>query len=481
MLDLPTTLIILVINASLQGAVWLFVWISQRHLFELKFVATGYIAFAIGLLLVVLRGSEPPPWHIVLDNTVINLGLALVADGLARFLNQKPLPALSIGIVLFSVAFWSLALALDPTDVAIRIHATTAITVICVAIMIWTLVWDRSQPRLLRWITIIFLSVHAAASVARSIAIGSHASLSEMPAANTNAQALYFFEINVFITAYFLCQLLMVGIRLSADLRLKNEALSHEVNERRKLQEQLATALVTEKRTREEQRQLLRMVTHEFRTPLAVVDRAAEMIAVVLPEPPDAVARRLDSIRKAVHRLVKLIDRFLDAERLEQEAMQPEEIDLLAFTSRIARHFDMMGSGHRLTFSITDDLPRYFGDEDMLATVVINLIENALKYSPEDAPVTVSIRTAGDEITIGVKDQGIGIPEAERRSVGRRFFRASNTQAATGTGLGLYNARKLLEYHQGELRLDAAPGGGTIALIRLPLRIHSPILQEVVA
>jgi hypothetical protein len=322
MLDLKTTLIILLINATLQGAVWVFVWISQRHLFELKFIAAAYIAFAAGLLLVVLRGPEPAPWHIVLDNTIINLALALVADGLARFLSRKPLPALGIGVVIFSVLFWSLALALDPANVAIRTHGATGVTILCIAVMIWTLASDRSQPRLLRWITIFFLSCHAAASVARSVAIHVQETFREMPAATTNAQAIYFFEINVFITAYFLCQLLMV---------------------------------------------------------------------------------------------------------------------------------------------------------------VINLVENALKYSPEDTPVTVSIVVAGGDIVIGVRDRGIGIPEAERRSVGRRFFRASNTRAATGTGLGLYNARKLLEYHQGELSLEVPPDGGTLALIRLPLHIHSTAPQDPVA
>lgn len=182
-----------------------------------------------------------------------------------------------------------------------------------------------------------------------------------------------------------------------------------------------------------------------------------------------------------MRRLVQLIDRFLDSERLDQEAMQPEQIDLAEFTGSIARHFDMTGSGHRLTFNMADDLPRYFGDQDMLATVVINLVENALKYSPEDTPVTVSIVVAGGDIVIGVRDRGIGIPEAERRSVGRRFFRASNTRAATGTGLGLYNARKLLEYHQGELSLEVPPDGGTLALIRLPLHIHSIAPQDPVA
>lgn len=478
MLDLKTTLIILVINASLQGVVWLFVWISQRHLFELKFVAAGYIAFAIGLVLVIFRGSAPPPWHIVLDNTIINLGLALVADGLARFLNQKRFPALAIGVVIFSIAFWSLALLLDPANVAIRIHATTFITVLVMLIMIWTLMQDRSQPRALRWITIIFLISHAMASIARSIAIGNQPALMEMPAANTNAQALYFFEINVFITAYFLCQLLMVGIRLSSDLRQKNEALSYEVNERRKLQEQLSASLQTEKALREEQHQLLRMVSHEFRTPLAIVDRAAEMIEVVLDKPPAMVDKRLSSIREAVQRLLLLIDRFLDSERRQADLVQPSRLAIADLFARVQRHFDSMEAGRRLTFTAGPNLPFYWGDAEMLATALTILIDNALKYSPDESPVEVVARADDDAITLSVSDSGIGIPADELSQIGRRFFRASNTKPATGTGLGLHSARQLVGYHHGVLSLRNGRKGGTVATMRLPLPGLAPAAQN---
>ncbi|HEX6956520.1 MAG TPA: ATP-binding protein [Ferrovibrio sp.] len=469
MLDLKTILIILVVNASLQGIVWLFVWVSQRHLYELTLIASAYIVFAIGLVLIIMRGPAPPAWHIVLDNTLVNTGLILAADGLARFLNQRRFPLVNIGVVAFSVAFWSLALALDPTNVAIRTHATALVTITAVAIMIRTLAFDRTQPRFLRWTTIAFLVEHAAATISRAWLTAQDQTSLEMPAADNTTQALYFFEINVFVTIYFLCLLLMVGLRLSSDLRQKNEALSNEVAERRKLQEQLSASLAAEKALRSEQHQLLRMVSHEFRTPLAIVDRAAEMIDVVLDKPPETVSKRLTSIREAVQRLLLLIDRFLDSERRQAELVQPKRIAIASLFARVQRHFASMDAGHQLTFAADRTLPFYWGDPEMLATVLIILIDNAIKYSPDASPIEIAARSDDGAITISVTDHGIGIPADELDSVGRRFFRASNTKPATGTGLGLHSARQLLGYHRGMLNVHNGPDGGTVASVRLPL------------
>lgn len=470
MLDLKTVLIILVVNAGLQGIVWLFVWVSQRHLYELTVIAAAYIVFAIGLTLIILRGPTPPAWHIVLDNTAVNTGLILVADGLARFLNQRHFPAVNIGVIVFSVVFWSLALAFDPTNIAIRIHASTLVTVVSVAIMFRTLAYDRTQPRLLRWATIAFLLEHAAATIGRSIAAARAPHTLEMPLANTEGQALYFFEINVFATIFFLCLLLMVGIRLSSDLRQRHEELAREVRQRRKLQEQLSASLAAEKALRAEQHQLLRMVSHEFRTPLAIVDRAAEMIDVVLEKPPETVSKRLTSIREAVQRLLLLIDRFLDAERRQAaDLVQPNRIAIADLFTRVQHHFESMDSGRRLNFTADPDLPFYWGDPEMLATVLIILIDNAIKYSPEESPIEIAARSADGALILTVTDFGIGIPAAEIGSVGRRFFRASNTKPATGTGLGLHSARQLLGYHGGVLNLSNGRDGGTVASMRLPL------------
>lgn len=482
MLDLPTILLLLTVTLTLQGLVWLIVWLTQRHLFELRFLAAGFMGLAAGML---VQGARdylplPPAVSIILLNYLIHAGAALVAYGLARFLDQKGSPLLIIGCVVFTVIFWPAALAIAPENVAIRIIASNSITTVLILYMISTLVRDRNQPRALRWTTIGFLVSDAIALTLRTAVAITYMD-DQVGLTQSAFQAWYFFSLNIFMTWLFLSLLLMVGVRLSSDLRQRNEELSREVTQRRALQDQLSTSLATEKALHEEQKQLLRMVTHEFRTPLAIVDRAAEMIGVVLERPPETVGRRLSAIREAVGRLVQLIDRFLDSERRNLNVLQPERIDIQTLLNGVRRHFEGMDAANRLVFHIAGDLPFYRGDAEMLSTVLINLIDNAVKYAPGDSPIEITARVEGTAIVIAVTDHGIGIPTAELPSIGQRFFRASNTTAATGTGLGLYNTRRLLDYHNGILSLRAGRGGGTVATIRLPLPGVVPEVRTEVA
>lgn len=140
----------------------------------------------------------------------------------------------------------------------------------------------------------------------------------------------------------------------------------------------------------------------------------------------------------------------------------------------------MTSRGNRLHFLIEDETVSFYADPDMLATVIINLIDNALKYSPDDQPIRIAAREEYGSIMIEVCDRGIGIPHAELGKIGRRFFRASNVKATTGTGLGLYSARKLLAYHDGKLRLLSNAEGGMTAIVTMPSsnETPSPLLSE---
>lgn len=470
MLHLTTTVLILTVTVMLQGVVWFLVWLTQRHLFELRFIAAGFLTFAIGLLTLAFRSALtlPPAIIIIGQNYLIHIGMVLIAHGVARFLGQRGNPILMSACAVFTLIFWPVALLVDPHNVGIRILASNGLGLVMLISLIRTLLLDSSQPRALRWPLIaVFLSDLVALGVRSAIAI-QHMDNPEALAGDA-LQAWYFFFFNIFITALFFMLLLMVGVRLSYGLRQKNDDLSREVAQRRELQEQLSASLATEKALHEEQKQLLRMVTHEFRTPLAIVDRAAEMIDVVLERPPETVSRRLGNIREAVQRLVQLIDRFLVAERRDFNILQAERIDIAGLLQRVQKHFAGMEIGARLQFSWQPALPFYWGDPEMLSTVLINLIDNALKYAPGDSKVDITARSEGNVIVIAVSDQGIGIPESEMALIGRRFFRASNTTPATGTGLGLYNTRRLLDYHNGLLSLRAGRNGGTVATVRLPL------------
>ncbi len=483
MLDLRTILLVVVFIAAMQSVVWLFVWLTWRRLYELKLIAAASVCFMVGVLFFVLRGPAPEAWQIVAANSIVKLGLLLMADGLARFLGQPRYPWLGALLLVSQVAFWSGAMAWAPETLWLRVNASTLFTLAVMGFMCLTLARDRSQPRLLRWVTVAVLGVHMGANVALSLletlnpaapaaaALGAEAGAPVLGARN----AWFFFESLLFLIAFFACLLFMVSARLSADLRARNRALAAEVAERRRLEDELSASLATERRLREEQRQFMRMVGHEFRTPLATIQLEGEMIGMNPDEPEATTARRLAGIAGSVRRMAGLIDRFLAAEREDGESLRAEPLEVAALLAEVERHFAALGHGDRLRFAPAAGAGRYRGDSGMLQTVLINLIDNALKYSPADRPVDVIAGLGDGALEFQVVDRGIGIPEGERAAVGRRFFRASNAAGETGTGTGLYNSQRLLDYHGGTLRLGPGEAGGTVVLVRLPLPGPPPI------
>jgi two-component system, OmpR family, sensor kinase len=469
MLDLKTLILLEFCNTSLQTVVWLLVWLTWRRLYELKFIVAGFAMISLGLLLLILRGPEPSDLRIVLDNAVIKLGLVLLADGLACFLGQPRILGLGLALVGFQVISWSVAVYVVPESLATRIHLSTLVTVAIMTMMCRTLVTDRTQPRALRWITIALLVEYMGASIFQSALAELYPASVESAKVLSDVNSWYIFQGALFLLAFFACLLFMVSARLSADLRDRNTALAREVAVRQRLEGELSDSLATEKALRLEQHHLMRMVGHEFRTPLSIIRYATEMLGMLLDKPTDAVAKRLAGIDEASGRMTVLIDRFLTAERQEDGVTEVTRIDFEALLDEVLRHFDHAGRSDRLVFSVARPLPNYWGDTDMLLSVLINLVDNALKYSPEGQDVEATIEAEPEALRISVADRGIGVPVAELAQVGQRFFRASNTQAATGTGLGIYTCRRLLGYHRGTLQIGPRTPCGTIATVRLPL------------
>ncbi|MHA7774943.1 sensor histidine kinase [Roseibium sp. M-1] len=468
MIDLKTMLLLEFATTAFMAVAWMLVWIIWRQIFELKVIAAGFIAVAAGLFLYLQRGPDPSLVRIVTDNMVIKFGLVLWADGLARFLGQRSL--LRIGLVCLAAQFlsWTWAVFSFPSDLAFRIHASTAFTVVMMSLMIRTLVIDRSQPRFLRWITIALLAEYVGASLLQSALVYLHPATVANSRVLSDINAWYFFQGHMFIVGFFICLVFMVGMRLSMDLRDRNGALAREVSLRRRLEGELSASLEGEKTARQEQRQLMRMVSHEFRTPLAAIRYASDMLSVMLENPSEAIAKRLRGIDQAVSRMTMLIDRFLAGERQLEGVLNLERIDLPELVKDVQRHFDHAGLRDRLHYSSIAHLPDFRADLEMLRTVVLNLIDNALKYSAGDSVVDVSVHVRDDLLVIEVSDRGIGVPQEELDRIGDRFYRASNTSGTGGSGLGLHTCRQLVRYHLGHMELRQRDGGGTIASVYLP-------------
>lgn len=468
MLDLKTLLVLEFCITALLAIAWILIWMAWRHLYQLKFLAAGFTAIALGLLLLLERGPDPALWRIVTDNLVLKIGLVLLADGVARFLGRPSFIKIGIVFLALHILFWTLAVVYVPADLALRIHLSTAFTVVMMGLLARSVYLSHTQSRFLRWITIGLLAEYAGASLLQSLFVYWVPATVENGPILSNVNAWYFFQGTLFITALFICLLCMVSMRLFADLQDRNTALANEVAERRRLEVELSASLDAERAAREEQNLLMHMVSHEFRTPLAAIRYARDMIEAVLERPPQTVAKRLVGIDQSIERMTMLIDRFLAGQKQEEGILESEELDIAKLMESVTQPFILTGQEGQLRLSNVEQVRGYWGDPEMLGTVLINLIDNALKYSFDDSPVEIAVFERKNILVFQVSDRGIGVPEADRGHLGRRYFRASNARGRTGTGLGLHACRKLLGYHNGTLSLSPRPGGGTVAIARLP-------------
>ncbi len=222
------------------------------------------------------------------------------------------------------------------------------------------------------------------------------------------------------------------------------------------------------------------IAAHELRNPLAVLKGYAQMLLMQPkrgkgPELNDWQVEALQSIDRSTTRLVELTEDLLDVTRLQGGGLElhPEPTDLVALTQRMVKRLQMTTAQH--TISIVTALPYVVAhvDPGRIEQVLSNLIGNAIKYSPQGGSIEISLSEEVDvqEVRLSIRDAGIGIPVKEQAHIFRRFARASNSSnyGITGTGLGLYLCRELVERHDGRIWFESSEGHGSTFFIVLPL------------
>lgn len=216
-------------------------------------------------------------------------------------------------------------------------------------------------------------------------------------------------------------------------------------------------------------------VSHELRTPLTSIRMFVDTL--LLERTRDEAERReaLTIIGAESERLTRLVERILDFARMEAgrrayrfEPQSPRE--LVAAALDACRPL-IEGQGFAVRQDIPADLPEIPADRDAIIEVLINLITNAIKYSPENRRVEVAARREGDAVLVSVRDFGIGIPGAEHGRIFEKFYRVDHpvTAAVGGSGLGLSLVRYIVSAHGGRITVESAPGQGSTFTVRLPL------------
>jgi signal transduction histidine kinase len=216
-------------------------------------------------------------------------------------------------------------------------------------------------------------------------------------------------------------------------------------------------------------------VSHELKTPLALIRLFAETLELRRVPSKEKAQQYYRVINKESQRLTQLINNILDFSRIE--AGRKEYRFVSTDVAEVVRdvvesyRFPIEQQGFELEVTIADDLPEIVVDPQALSQALLNLANNAIKYSGDKKYLGLDVRRDGDRIVISVTDHGVGIPKAEQRKIFEKFYRVENTLIHTtkGSGLGLALVQHIMEAHGGSVELESEPGQGSTFRLLLPL------------
>lgn len=214
------------------------------------------------------------------------------------------------------------------------------------------------------------------------------------------------------------------------------------------------------------------ITSHELRTPLAAVRGFVNTLRRRMNAlTPEETEEFLGIIDQQTDRLIRLVEDLLVVSRIEagKLAFEPKLIEPATLLTEVVRGLGEEAS--RVSISIAPAFPeRFLADPYRLGQILTNLLQNALKFSPERSPVALSADADGGDLAFAVRDQGTGIPSEEWERIFERFHQtdASTTRRAEGAGLGLYITKRLVEAMGGSIEVDSEPGRGSTFTVRLP-------------
>lgn len=219
---------------------------------------------------------------------------------------------------------------------------------------------------------------------------------------------------------------------------------------------------------------LIATVSHELKNPLTSVLGYLDLMTLT-PEIPEAGQRLVTSMGRGAQRMLRVVEDLLLFSRVGDPDQAPVE-DRVDVNELVAEELELLGvAAPNKSITIETDLPDtpvyLLGDADQLGRAIGNLLSNAVKYTPEGGCARITCRRVGDSAEIAVSDNGLGISEADQADLFQEFFRSTNPTAlaAPGTGLGLAIVQRIVERHDGTIRVDSTLGQGSTFTLRLPL------------
>jgi two-component system OmpR family sensor kinase len=248
----------------------------------------------------------------------------------------------------------------------------------------------------------------------------------------------------------------------------------------------LAEQLAQEQRLALQQRNFVSMASHEFRTPMTIIDgHARRLIKLKDSIGPAEIGERAGKMRSAVLRMTQLIDNLLNSSRLIDggggQYFHPAEMDMATLLQEVCDLHREMVPGARIAERIATAPMRVVGDPKLLFQVFSNLLSNAIKYSPDGGVIAVDAALASDEVIVTIADRGIGVPAGDLDRLFERYHRGSNVSGIVGTGVGLYLVKMVVDMHGGAVAVESTEGEGARFTIRLPRKPAAAVETTAIA
>jgi PAS domain S-box-containing protein len=267
-------------------------------------------------------------------------------------------------------------------------------------------------------------------------------------------------------------------ILLSAESIILNNtphilSFGQDITQRKRAEEEVLKTLEREKELSQLKSNFVSMVSHEFRTPLGIIQSSAELLRDFHQKmQPSEREDQLESITRNTQRMAGMMEEILVLSRLDADKLdfQPVTLDLNLFCRRVVD--EVLSATNRrcpIELSLESVPPEAEADEQLLGHIFTNLLSNAVKYSEPGTPVCFAVTRDGPDAVCIVRDLGIGIAEDDQLQLFKAFRRGSNVGSRPGTGLGLLLVKRCAELHGGKVVVKSKIGEGTAVIVRLPV------------
>jgi len=217
-------------------------------------------------------------------------------------------------------------------------------------------------------------------------------------------------------------------------------------------------------------------VSHELKTPLALIRLFAETLELGRVPSEDKAHQYYAVISRESQRLTQLINNILDFSRIEagrkEYRFAPTDVGRIVSEVLDAYRFQIEQQGFALDVHVADDLPEVMADKEALAQALLNLVNNAIKYSRDERYLRLDVRRDGDRVLVAVTDRGIGVAKGEQKKIFEKFYRAEDSlvHETKGSGLGLALVQHIMQAHGGAVEVESAPGKGSTFTLVLPVK-----------